>query len=267
MGLSGETVVMNFSDVYAEQTFWRDGAGAAGENPPVCRLDCRDIPGTNCYCDEAAAVKLRRRMSGRGRSGVRFLDSGNYHYLTKLWLEQQEEDFDLLVFDHHTDLQLPMFGALLSCGGWIRTALEEIPRLHRVYLAGPPEGAWQEALSDLPPELAGRVFWTDEAGLADAAGFAAFLNGAEKKAEGCLPLCLSIDKDILAPAEAPTNWDQGEVSLPLLLERLRQAAGLRRILSADICGENPEGRDGPAAAAERLASSAVNAALLQVLRE
>ena len=56
-------------------------------------------------------------MEPLGAEGIHFLDSGNYHYVTKLWLDQVKEPFDLLVLDHHTDLQQPMFGDILSCGG------------------------------------------------------------------------------------------------------------------------------------------------------
>lgn len=50
---------------------------------------------------------LTRGEGAEGRmsllsGGIHFLDSGNYHYVTKLWLDQVKEPFDLLVLDHHT---------------------------------------------------------------------------------------------------------------------------------------------------------------------
>ena len=53
-----------------------------------------------------------------------------------------EHPFRLLVFDNHTDMQLPAFGGLLSCGGWIAASLEEVPMLQEVILVGPDEEAY-----------------------------------------------------------------------------------------------------------------------------
>lgn len=53
-----------------------------------------------------------------------------------------KEPFNLLVFDNHTDMQLPAFGGLLSCGGWIASALEEVEKLQEVWLIGPDEEAY-----------------------------------------------------------------------------------------------------------------------------
>ena len=54
------------------------------------------------------------RRLGRAQEGIHFLDSGNYHYVSKIWMEKIEEEFELLVLDHHTDMQPPMFGDILS---------------------------------------------------------------------------------------------------------------------------------------------------------
>ena len=45
------------------------------------------------------------------------------------------------MFDNHTDMQPPAFGGLLSCGGWVAEAIEELPLLREVILAGPDENA------------------------------------------------------------------------------------------------------------------------------
>lgn len=48
---------------------------------------------------------------------------------------------------------------------------------------------------------------------------------------------LSIDKDVLGPAEAKTNWDQGALPLDKLLAAIRRLASARRIIDVDVCGE------------------------------
>ena len=121
-------VIMNFTGAYEKQEFYGD-LGAVW-------LDLRDIQGTNCYCDEEAEAAIKERIRPMGPFGIHFLDSGNYHYVSKIWLDKVEGEFELLVFDHHTDMQMPIFGNILSCGGWIQAALDTNTGLKRVYLAG-----------------------------------------------------------------------------------------------------------------------------------
>ena len=204
-------VIMNFTGVYENQEFYQD-LGAVW-------LELGDIQGTNCYCDEEAEAALKERMSLMEPSGIHFLDSGNYHYVSKIWLDKIEEEFELLVFDHHTDMQMPMFGNILSCGGWIQAALDTNTRLKRVYLAGPPS---MEAEADRERVVG--------------------INEEELKTPGCisrhlknsgLPLYISLDKDILTRSCAITNWDQGEAQLGDVLACLKQS----------MFGENPDDQE------------------------
>jgi len=52
-----------------------------------------------------------------------------------------------------------------------------------------------------------------------------------------IPLYLSIDKDVLTPDWALTNWDQGEMTLPCMNTFLRFFISRYQILGTDICGE------------------------------
>ena len=126
-------VIMNFSGVYEAEGFYK--------NHGHVWVDCKDIKGTNCYCDEEGENAIREAIRELGPEGIHFLDSGNYHYVSKIWLEKIEEEFELLVLDHHTDMQPPMFGDILSCGSWIKDALNSNPAIRHVWLAGPPADA------------------------------------------------------------------------------------------------------------------------------
>ena len=137
--MKNNIVIMNFSGVYEVQGLKAVLEAGKTNNHIISQLDCQDIPGTNCYCDSLAEEEIGKRIVPFGPEGLHFLDSGNYHYLTKLWLELVKEPFELLVFDHHTDMQRPAFGGILSCGGWIREALETNENLKHVILVGPPE--------------------------------------------------------------------------------------------------------------------------------
>ena len=109
-------VIMNMSGIYREEKFWK--------GQETVWVEAEDITGTNCYCDEDARTEISCRIDKFSSEGVHFIDSGNYHYLTRLWIGKIKQPFRLLVFDNHTDMQPPAFGGLLSCGGWIAAALE-----------------------------------------------------------------------------------------------------------------------------------------------
>lgn len=250
-------VVMNFSGVYEPQGFYKNLEGTA-----VTWLDCQEIPGTNCYCDESAEEAIREKIRELPMEGIHFLDSGNYHYLTKLWMEKAEEPFDLLVFDHHTDMQLPAFGDILSCGGWIKNALDTNHFLKRVYLAGPPESAWEEAKKDLTEEERARVFWIGEEELEPEA-LARFFK--ENGQEITCPLYISLDKDVLCQGDARTNWDQGTVPLKLILSCLKAVQKERRMMGIDVCGENPEGMEGAQSLTEQEINGRTNQEICEIM--
>ena len=220
-----KTVIMNFSGIYEEETFYKDRE--------VCWINCRDISGVNGYCSDDAQEEIRKRIWDYDYRGIHFLDSGNYHYLSKFWLEKIEEPYSLIVFDHHTDMQESAFFGMLSCGSWIKEVLEEHPYIKEVCVVGPPKAAIEQC----EPNLASRVvFLTQEeleAGILEK--WHAFLeNGKE------LPVYLSIDKDVLCLEDARTNWDQGEMKLEEMEKMIKQVFQKRNVLGADICGENPQ---------------------------
>ena len=119
-------VLMNFSGIYREEEFWK--------NRQVSWIELQDVCGTNCYCDEEAIAEINKRTENYPTVGIHFIDSGNYHYMTRLWLTRMDQPFCLLVYDNHTDMQPPAFGGILSCGGWIAAALEELENLKYVIL-------------------------------------------------------------------------------------------------------------------------------------
>lgn len=131
MDLSSVPVIMDFTGTYGEQPFARAGN--------FNWLDCRGIQGTDCYCDEEGEAALGELIAAFSPYSLHFLDSGNYHYLTKLWTDRIREPFSLVLFDHHTDMQPPMFEGLLSCGGWVKKMLDTNPFLRKVMIAGVPE--------------------------------------------------------------------------------------------------------------------------------
>ena len=91
--------------------------------------DLRELRGTDGYLDpeteQFLEAELGRKKETKELPRIRLLDSGNYHYMSKLLLGLEKEDLFLAVFDHHTDMQPPALLPVLSCGYCIRDA-----RLH-----------------------------------------------------------------------------------------------------------------------------------------
>ena len=229
-------VLMNFSGIYREEEFWK--------NRQVSWIELQDVCGTNCYCDEEAIAEINKRTENYPAAGIHFIDSGNYHYMTRLWMAKIKEPFCLLVYDNHTDMQPPAFGGILSCGGWIAASLEELENLRYVILVGPDEAAYEQVEEKLKDRV---TFLSREhlQGMTEAQ-----INGFLEETVGrvceSLPLYISVDKDVLSTKNAQTTWSQGDMNLTTLmsgvhavLECVKNAGG--EIAGVDICGEaDPE---------------------------
>ena len=221
-----ETVIMNFSGIYKNQNFYKNYA-----EEEIFWTELSDLSGCNCYCDAEASDRIRKEIQAFTGKGLHFIDSGNYHYMTRLWLEKLQIPFRLLVFDNHTDMQPPAFGGLLSCGGWIAVSLEELPLLQEVILVGPDE----EAYTQVEPDLQQKVLFLSREKLStmtteEKEGF--FNNLSED-----LPLYVSVDKDVLCKGDASTTWSQGDMHLSELMSFLELVLERQNILGMDVCGE------------------------------
>ena len=245
-------IIMNFSGIYREEDFWED-------QEPVW-LDFQRLQGVNCYCTPEAEAAIKEKICDLPVQGIHFLDSGNYHYLSKFWLEKIQESFSLLVFDNHTDMQEAAFFGLLSCGSWAGEVLDTHELLSHICVAGPglkdfreyKGQAWakltricREELSDGREEILREFLETDPD----------------------LPLYISIDKDVLRKEEARTNWDQGELALDQLLKLLELIFEKRKVIGADICGENPPDTARPISGEDLQINSRTNRELLLFLKK
>lgn len=52
-----QMIVMHMSGAYEEQTFYKQNRQMVHE------VDCKNIEGTNCYCDDVAKEEIRRRIA------------------------------------------------------------------------------------------------------------------------------------------------------------------------------------------------------------
>lgn len=118
--------ILNLSGVYDDEGWLLTGAA---------RLDFRTLEECCCYCSHEALDALRRAIGRQDVSGIHWIDTGDYHYITKLWLEGLSEPFLLALFDNHPDDEADSLGSgLLSCGNWVQAAREDIPLMKADFL-------------------------------------------------------------------------------------------------------------------------------------
>ena len=182
---------------------------------PYRQVRLGDIEGTCCYCDPEAEAEISRRLDPQPEERVRWIDSGDYHYVSKILAAREREPFTLVLVDNHPDDQAPAFGGVLSCGSWMKELRESCPMLEEAWTLGPDHRI---------RNLSGTVDRELEEGIDD---LVAALEGKR--------VYLSVDKDVLDRTFARTDWSQGTYSLDTLkgwLERLLRLD----VVAVDVCG-------------------------------
>lgn len=244
--VKNENMILDFTHVYRDEDI--------KDIDRFRYIDCSDIQETDMYCSKNAYEKIWGRIEPYGIQGIHYIDSGNYHYISKIITDHIDEPFGLVMYDHHTDMQIPMVPEMMSCGDWAGQALSQNKNLRQLVIVGPPEKDIDQTLESYNGSQSGRLLTFSAEDLHDG-----LLEDKLKLIRTDLPLYISIDKDVLGTEDCETNWSQGNMSIGGL-ERLlgvflggqgeernsdaccndeRYAGDIRhsRILGVDICGE------------------------------
>ena len=228
----GNVTLVNVSGIYDEQPLFIDKLKKGGAGV----IDAVSMTGTNGYCDDMAKEKFREMMKEYPTKGIHFIDGGNYHYLTLLWLSLIDEPFDLIVFDNHSDMQKPAFGDVLSCGGWIRNLVEDSGFKGKVTVVGVDKDNIDKEMKEL-----GVKFITKQTILKKRGQQYGLENELIDKCwTGKRPVYISVDKDVLDEKEYKTNWNQGIMSVDELFAIIEDTFEMRKVIGMDICGEMDE---------------------------
>jgi len=241
--LSDRISILDFDGSVTGQADFPGRAGAA-----VVDLTAMG-PAARLWANRRQADAIRRSLDGALKDSITFLGSGDYHYVSALLLEQFTGPVTLVAFDHHPDWDIlpPRHG----CGAWVSRALEmgnvsqavlvgngSDDLLFPSVLTGNRRAARSGRLLMLPFEAPRRKAWPfggipwhelkeDPNGV-----FSAIVDGLP-----CRRVYVSIDKDCLTAADALTNWEEGRLSLDLLLSFIRTLRQTCEIVGLDITGE------------------------------
>jgi arginase family enzyme len=207
------------------------------------------------------AARARIQAQAHAEPTLNLLGSGDFHHLAVLLMETAREPITILHIDNHPDWV--RLAPRWHCGSWVNQALR-LPQVRRVITLGPcSEDLVRPDLKggNLPALAAGRIVlfpwlhapsrvaWrvADGPGHRYDDGRLVWRNlaqiGVEPALDAIIPLIstevvwLSIDKDVLAEAEALTNWDQGQMPLAAVVQIIAGVGAHKRIVGADVCGE------------------------------
>jgi len=176
--------------------------------------------------------------------------SGDFHYLSALWLRRVGEPVVLVSFDNHPDWDIrpPKWG----CGGWINRTLELAHVQHiAIWGCGNFECWWPHNIfANRNAEREGRLEihpWADDRPMKDRQRRGAILRENWRESFerfsanlGGANVYVTIDLDCLRAEDVVTNWENGQFTIGDLEWSLGKLREQSRIIGGDICGAYSE---------------------------
>jgi hypothetical protein len=233
------------------------------------RVDARDLEQRLRILASRRAFRALGERLGESAAGdeaeVLFFGSGDFHHLTALFVALHAEPLAVVHFDNHPDwVRYPT----INCGSWVNMALRA-KHVAKVVTIGPCSDDLQHPewkFANLPAMREGRLAVYPWRGIptrlwgapvvtpstTTGGGLLTWRNLADESwshfldelAES-LPVpavWITIDKDVLRPGEAITNWDQGEMGLDHIIAAVQRLASSFRIVGIDVCGDYSQPR-------------------------
>ena len=210
-------------------------------------------PGIRLACGFSRYRGLERALADRLGStddaapAVTFLGSGDFHHVSLALLRRLTRPFNLLILDKHPDWMRRV--PLMHCGTWVNHAAR-LPLARRVFHVGgdldfdnayrwlaPWDLLNQGRITVLPAVRRyqrGRWASLKHEPLRSEPDVALTFDRLEELLTpyrtdlARWPLYVSVDKDVLRPADAVVNWDSGYLELSeatAVLQAFRRAAG------------------------------------------
>jgi arginase family enzyme len=209
-------------------------------------LDARDWGGRLRFSAPPSLVEEFYREFAPQVTPFTLYGSGDFHYLSALWLRGLSEPVVLVSFDNHPDWDIrpPKWG----CGGWINRALELAHVRHiAIWGCGNFECWWPHNIfANRAGEREGRLEvhpWADDRPMKDRQRRGVILQNNWREHFELFATNLhdrnvyvTIDLDCLRPEDAVTNWENGRFTVADLEWALAKLREQSRIIAGDICG-------------------------------
>ncbi|CAN5311718.1 hypothetical protein BH10PSE2_BH10PSE2_20280 [soil metagenome] len=249
-------VLLHLDDALVGQAMLAARVAAGGGR----ELDVRDLgPAIRLWSRPAPLKTLEDRMASvipdDARPLLAFTGSGDFHHVTPLLVRRAcvaagHPPVTIVHFDNHPDWV--RFEPGLHCGSWVGEA-SRIPGVEKVITVGvcspdidTPANAAADAALIHDGRLELYAYRAPRGGTLDLFGHrwptieslgpAAFSALLSRRIE-TQAVYITIDKDVLRPRDAATNWDQGEIGLDYLKTLIGVVATGRRLVGADVTGD------------------------------
>ncbi len=231
---NSQTVVLNMSNECLDAPYMPG-------NPDV-RLDYYEMSGINCYLDDESGKVIRNDLKKYGANGIHYIDNGNYHYLSLLFLEMIEEDFVLVLYDNHPDMKPPAFGGITSCGGWVLEAAEKLEHLKGIYMIGMESNLIDELENIHDKVVYVKTYrggkWQVQRRTDDIMQKYELANNdvIDALKGETLPLAISLDLDVLKEDEFQCGWSQGIMTSDEMKSQVENLIENHDVIMIDVCG-------------------------------
>jgi arginase family enzyme len=265
-------IILNFDDSVAAQA-----AIAANASEIIDLTSLRDDLRLSAASKALGQLRqsIRHLRQKYPQPWLTFLGSGDFHHIALALIESlpKENPFHLILVDNHPDwfFERPAF----HCGNWVSAALDHVQSATLVGQNSPdlkphrfrrapfdhlcdgritfyPQSLTQIHVPLKWPTIKGRVplhgrgtrpfistlFGTCLTFDTLAAHGASTIFKRTATALAGKNIYLSIDKDVLRPADAVTDWEQGELTLAELAAGVRTICTSCNVIGADICGDH-----------------------------
>lgn len=216
--------LLNFDGAYRRQSFYL--------NKKYKWIDFESIPNISRFCEKENLKYLTEKITEKELSGIYYLGSGNYHYMSYILQTQIDKPYTLVLFDHHTDTIPSPSDELISCGSWVLESIKHLPMLKKVFIIGVSE----EGIQHIPASIHDRVELYTKNSLQSNP---TTITKSILKNIPTDSVYISMDKDVLDKKEAVTGWDHGTIQLQQMLKIVKALIQSKKVISLDVCGEYP----------------------------
>lgn len=164
---------------------------------------------------------IKQFMNSLPEKCLAYLGSGDFHYLTYFLIKRLNIRPFVILFDNHFDMNKAPKG-FITCGSWARQCIDE-NLVSGILVIGANKKYY---FNDMRYPF---MYYIEDGNKSINTKFMRKIKGKD--------FYISVDKDVLSEKYVKTNWDQGNMELANLLNKLKLFNRLGKVSGVDICGD------------------------------